>query len=110
MVSRGGTVLTQMLHSSLSEINDLSITALVRKQEQADLLKGRGINTILFQGLDDFDFLKKVASEHDYVLRTVTGSHDSSAVALIQGLAERKKQTGKETHYIHVTKLTDPFA
>jgi hypothetical protein len=99
-----------MLYSSLSETNDLLITALVRKQVQADLLKGRGINTILLQGLDDFDFLKKLASEHDHVLRTVTGSHDSSAVALIERLAERKKQTGKETYYIYVSKLTDPFA
>ncbi|OLN86540.1 hypothetical protein CCHL11_08503 [Colletotrichum chlorophyti] len=102
-VNSGGTVLTRLLDSSVPEIKDLSITALVRKQDQADLLKEKGVNTVLFQDLNDSEFLQKVASEHDYVLRTVTGFHDSSAVALIEGLAERKKQTGKEAHYIHTS-------
>ena len=106
-LSSGGTVLTRLVDSSLPEIKDLSITALVRKQEQADVLKNKGIDTIVFKGLDDLQFLKKVASEHGYVLRTVTGSHDGSAVALIEGLAERKKQTGKDIHYIHVSHLLD---
>ncbi|KZL79645.1 nad dependent epimerase dehydratase family protein [Colletotrichum incanum] len=99
----GGTVLSQILHTSYPEIKNLSITALVRKPEQASLLKQRGIEAIVFEGLDDSEFLKKTASEYDYVIHTPSGFHTGSAVALIEGLAQRKKQTGKDVHFIHTS-------
>ncbi|OHE99292.1 NAD dependent epimerase/dehydratase [Colletotrichum orchidophilum] len=99
----GGSVLTQLLNSAHKEINELTITALVRKQEQADILKKKGINAIVFGGLDDSEFLRQTASEHDCVIHTPTGFHTGSAVALIEGLAVRKKQTGKEVHFIHTS-------
>ncbi|KAL0938112.1 nad dependent epimerase dehydratase family protein [Colletotrichum truncatum] len=99
----GGTVLSQLLNSSFPEIKNLQITALVRKQEQVDLLKQRGVNAVLFNGLDDSEQLRKAASDFDYVIHAPTGFHTSSAVALIEGLGERKKQTGKEVHFIHTS-------
>ncbi|KAK2060058.1 NAD dependent epimerase/dehydratase [Colletotrichum caudatum] len=99
----GGSVLSQLLNSSYSEIKNLDITALVRKQEQADLLKHKGVEAIVFDGLDDSDFLRRTASEYDYVIHTPTGFHTSSAVALIEGLAQRKMQTGKDVHFIHTS-------
>ena len=36
------------------------------------------------------------------VINTANGFHYNSARALILGLGERKKQTGKQTHFIHV--------
>jgi hypothetical protein len=35
-------------------------------------------------------------------VHTASGFHTTSALALIEGLRERKKATGKEMHYIHV--------
>ncbi|KAJ3943977.1 uncharacterized protein N0V96_005497 [Colletotrichum fioriniae] len=99
----GGTVLTQLLNSSNKDIDALSITTLVRRQEQADILSQKGIHAIIFTGLDDSQFLTKIASEHDYVIHTPTGFHTGSAVALLEGLAERKKQTGRDVHFIHTS-------
>ncbi|KAI8294250.1 hypothetical protein K4K56_002817 [Colletotrichum sp. SAR 10_98] len=99
----GGTVLHQLLNSTYPEIRNLSITVLVRKQEQVDLLKQNGINAVLFNGLDDSEQLRKAASEHDYAIHTPSGFHTGSAVALIEGLGDRKKQTGKEVYFIQTS-------
>ncbi|KAK1999475.1 NAD dependent epimerase/dehydratase [Colletotrichum falcatum] len=99
----GGSVLSQLLNSSHPQIRSLDITALVRKQEQANLLKQKGIEAVVYEGLDDSDFLKKTASEYDYVIHTPTGFHTGSAVALIEGLAQRKLLTGKDVHFIHTS-------
>ncbi|KAF5489037.1 Uncharacterized protein CGCS363_v012707 [Colletotrichum siamense] len=99
----GGTVLHQLLNSTYPEIKSLSITVLVRKQEQVDLLKQKGINAVLFNGLDDSEQLRKAASEHDYVIHTPSGFHTGSAVALIEGLGDRKKQTSKKVYFIQTS-------
>ncbi|KAI8311517.1 hypothetical protein K4K61_012072 [Colletotrichum sp. SAR11_59] len=49
----GGTVLTQLLNSTVSGINSLSFSALIRHQGQADILAEKGIQSIIFNGLDD---------------------------------------------------------
>ncbi|KAL8371166.1 hypothetical protein RB595_001149 [Gaeumannomyces hyphopodioides] len=97
----GGTVLTTLLASSEPAIKASSISALVRKEEQAAVLRGLGVEPILFKGLDDVDALRRAAAEHDAVIHTASSQHDASAVALIRGLGDRKKATGKETHFIH---------
>ncbi|TIC90546.1 Uncharacterized protein CH35J_011860 [Colletotrichum higginsianum] len=109
-VTRGGTVLSQLLNTSNPQIKGLSITALVRKQEQADLLKQKGVDAVVFRGLDDSEFLRKTASEYDYVIHTPTGFHTASAVALIEGLAERKRQTGRDVHFIHVSSIPETLS
>jgi hypothetical protein len=48
----GGSIITQLLGSSDPSINSLSISTLVRKQEQADVLAAHGVNAIVFSGLD----------------------------------------------------------
>ncbi|GKT45847.1 uncharacterized protein ColSpa_06028 [Colletotrichum spaethianum] len=101
--SRGGSVLSQLLNTSYPEIKDLSITVLVRKQEQASLLRQKGVEAIVFDGLDDSEFLREVASEFDYVIHTPTGFHTASAVALIEGLSKRRRQTGNDVHFIHTS-------
>jgi nucleoside-diphosphate-sugar epimerase len=57
----------------------------------------------VFKGLDDLDAVKQAASEHDIVINAASASHDKSAVAIVQGLAERKKRTGGAVHYIHTS-------
>ncbi|OIW25341.1 NAD dependent epimerase/dehydratase [Coniochaeta ligniaria NRRL 30616] len=99
----GGSVLAGLQASSNVSIKELSISALVRKQTQADILKTMGVNPILFKDFSDTEFVKKVASEHDIVLNTAVSFNPGSAKAFILGLAERQKATGKEVHYIHTS-------
>lgn len=114
----GGSFLSQLLASSNPGIKKSSFSALVRKQEQADILNAKGVNAILFGDLDDVEVLKKVTSEHDIVIHSANGFHAASAKALIEGLAERKKATGKEVFYFQTsgtsniadTPITKPHA
>lgn len=98
----GGSVLTQFLKSTTSDIKDLSVSVLVRKPEQADYFKAQGVNAILFNGLDQTDLLRKTASEHDIVVNTASAFEHQAAEALIQGLAERKRTSDSPVYYIHV--------
>ncbi|KAH7120629.1 hypothetical protein EDB81DRAFT_666991 [Dactylonectria macrodidyma] len=99
----GGTVLTQLLKSAFPEIRSLSISALVRHQSQADVLVKKGVNPILFKGLDETTFLQETAAENDIVIHVVDGFHGASAEAFIRGLNERKAETGKTGIYIHTS-------
>ncbi|EED13540.1 NAD dependent epimerase/dehydratase family protein [Talaromyces stipitatus ATCC 10500] len=99
----GGSVLATLLTSINPKIRGISISALVRKQEQAAILKENGVNGIIFSGLDDTDFVRKVASDHDFVINTANAFHFRAAEAIILGLADRKKQTGKDVYLIHTS-------
>ncbi|KAK4239095.1 hypothetical protein C8A03DRAFT_32839 [Achaetomium macrosporum] len=99
----GGSFLAQLLASSNPKIRELSFSAVVRKQEQADVLANHGVNAILIQDLDDSAALKRAASEHDIVIHSANDFHPASAQALIEGLAERKKTTGREVYYIQTS-------
>ncbi|KAH7160358.1 NAD dependent epimerase/dehydratase family protein [Dactylonectria estremocensis] len=97
----GGSVLTTLLQSADSSIKGSQLSALVRKQEQADILTAKGVNAIVFDGLDDTAAVRDAASKHDVVINTASAFHPAAAEALILGLADRKKETGRETHLIH---------
>ncbi|VUC27032.1 unnamed protein product [Clonostachys rosea] len=99
----GGSVLTTLLASENPSIKAAHITALVRKQEQADLLKEKGINSTLFSGLDDVASVRDVASQYDVILHTASSFDTQAAEALIAGLQDHKKQTGKQTALIHTS-------
>ncbi|PWI72419.1 NAD dependent epimerase/dehydratase family protein [Purpureocillium lilacinum] len=99
----GGSVLSTLLASSNPQIKDLSISALVRKPEHAELLKKKGVNGIVFPGLDDFEAVRKAASQHDIVINSALAFHPKAAEAIIEGLAERQKETGKPAYLIHTS-------
>ncbi|CAM1501634.1 Fc.00g036180.m01.CDS01 [Cosmosporella sp. VM-42] len=99
----GGSVLTTLLASSNPQIKGANISALVRKQEQADILKEHGVNPILFNSLDESDLLRRTASEHDIIINTASAFHSGAAEALILGLTDRKKKTGTEPLLIHTS-------
>lgn len=84
-------------------IKAAQITALVRKQEQADLLKEKGIESTLFNGLDDISSVKDIASQYDVVIHTASSFDTPAAEALIAGLEDRKKKTGQRASLIHVS-------
>ncbi|TAQ84378.1 hypothetical protein B7494_g7299 [Chlorociboria aeruginascens] len=92
----GGSILSTLLQQGYTTKYPTSV--LVRGRDKADALSNLGVKAILFDSLDQLDRLQQVASEHD-----TAGAHTNSARALILGLAERKKQTGKEVHYIHTS-------
>ncbi|TVY45303.1 Uncharacterized protein LOCC1_G003149 [Lachnellula occidentalis] len=109
----GGSILTQLLQSK-HDLSKYPISVLVRGEERAKILQDQGFNPVLFHSLDEADILQKVASEHDnrdqqklmqlpVVIHTASGYHTASAKALILGLGDRKKATGKEVHFIHTT-------
>ncbi|KAH6889858.1 NAD dependent epimerase/dehydratase family protein [Thelonectria olida] len=99
----GGSILTTLLQSTDANIKASTISAFVRKQDHADLLKEKGVNPILFSGLDDTKIVREVASKHDIVINSASAFLSDAAEALILGLADRKKETGKETHFIHTS-------
>ncbi|CAH0003790.1 unnamed protein product [Clonostachys byssicola] len=99
----GGSVLTTLLASENPLIKAAQITALVRKQEQVDLLKEKGIDSTLFSGLDDVSSVRDIASQYDVVIHTASSFDTPAAKALIAGLEDRKKKTGQQTSLIHTS-------
>lgn len=90
--------MSTLLASQSHRIRDISITALVRRQEQADKLVSSRVTPLIFRGLDDLELLERVASEHEVVIHTASGFHTASAEALIAGLQKRSM----DSYYIHV--------
>ncbi|KAJ4142706.1 hypothetical protein NW754_010149 [Fusarium falciforme] len=99
----GGSVLTTLLKSGVALVQSSAVTALVRKKDQADILASQGIKTSIFRDLDDSEHLRRVATEHDVVIHTASGFHLGSALALIEGLSQRKAKKGGNVHYIHTS-------
>ncbi|OJK04582.1 hypothetical protein ASPACDRAFT_38142 [Aspergillus aculeatus ATCC 16872] len=102
----GGTVLYQLLQLAEAQPAKLSITTVVRRSEQADLLASKGVQTTLVSGLDDADGLARAASSHDIVVNVATGFHVAATKALIQGLSKRREQTGRDVHFLHLSGTT----
>ena len=102
----GGSILTQLLESRDPNIKDITISCLVRRQEQADLLSstyGERVNPVLFADLDDSETIIDVASKHDIVINTTLGYHPGSAASLVLGLAKQKATTGKDVFMLHTS-------
>ncbi|KAL3479830.1 hypothetical protein BJX99DRAFT_62044 [Aspergillus californicus] len=99
----GGSVLAQILSAENPKAKDVAVTALVREKQQAAILAAKGVNAMLFNGLDDTAHLRTIASEFDIVIHCATGLHTTSAEALILGLGDSMKRSGRQTHYIHTT-------
>lgn len=96
-------MLTQLLESTIPEIKQLSISVLVRKPEQAELYSSKGVTPIIFNGLEDVEHLRRVASEHDIVLHAADSTNPAAAEALIQGLAENQTDIKATKYFIHTS-------
>lgn len=81
----------------------MEVSVIVRGQERANVLQEHGVKPYLIGSLDDTEAVTKAASEHDIVFNTASGFHTNGARALIIGLGQRKKVTGKEVYYFHTT-------
>lgn len=99
----GGSVLHHLRHSHLENVKRLNISVIVRGDAQAEVFQKQGLKIYKFESLDQSEVLQQIAKEHDVVIHTASGFHTGSAVALIRGLGDRKKETGKDVYYIHTS-------
>lgn len=80
-----------MGQSSDSRLKSASISALVRREDQAVKLRSQNIEPIIFSGLDDTDSLSRLASNHDVVINCAISYNVAAAKAFIEGLSSRKR-------------------
>ncbi|KAL4865023.1 hypothetical protein BDV12DRAFT_200562 [Aspergillus spectabilis] len=59
----GGSILTALFTSENKALKHVKITAVVRKEEQAQVLTEEGVNAIVFNGLKDVAQMKSLARE-----------------------------------------------
>ncbi|TVY59233.1 hypothetical protein LCER1_G000238 [Lachnellula cervina] len=101
----GGSALTELTKHNVDKParSRYTLSALVRKPQQASILADAGIKPLIFKDLDDFEVIRAAAKDHDIVLAAASARHAECARACIEGLGERGKSTGKTTHYIHTS-------
>jgi NAD(P)-dependent dehydrogenase (short-subunit alcohol dehydrogenase family) len=100
----GGSILSALLASNNPALYNLKLSALTRSTLQAEVFASQGIEPYLFTDLDHSEELVEAAANHDIVIHNANGFHPESAKALIRGLAQRKKVTGRgDVMYIHTS-------
>lgn len=92
----------RLLDTTDPALKSLSITAVVRRPDQADLLATNGVQTVLVNDLGDADGLAQVASFHDIVVNVASGHHSDAPKALIHGLQKRREATGADVYFVRV--------
>ncbi|KAJ3028314.1 hypothetical protein HDV00_010473 [Rhizophlyctis rosea] len=97
----GGSVLTHLLNSTDTLIQKANIYGLVRGEDKAEVLKNKGIQSIVFNGFEDAEALRKIASEFDVIIDAGAADKAGAAKAMVLGLGDRRKATGRQTHFIH---------
>jgi nucleoside-diphosphate-sugar epimerase len=78
-----------------------SVTTLVRRDEARASLEKMGSMTIK-GSLDDHDLIRDAAARNEITIHTATADHKPSAIAILDGLAERAN-SGKSSIYIHTS-------
>lgn len=101
----GGTILSQLLASSVTEIQNASFSVLVRKQEQADKYASQGITSFLLAGLEDIGAIRQLASQFDIIVHAADSTRPGAAEALIYGLHDGAQKSGNGTkrHFVHLS-------
>ncbi|KAM0249827.1 hypothetical protein ACHAQJ_008895 [Trichoderma viride] len=61
----GGSVLSSLLSSDLPSLKGKTISVVVRREDQAKALAKIGAIPVLFNGLDDLEMMRKIASAYD---------------------------------------------
>lgn len=99
-------MLDQFVNSIDSLLAQCHVTVLVRGESRFRKLidiYGDRIAPIIFEDLDDTDFLTNIASKHDIVVNAGTGFHAPSAKALVVGLAQGRNERGPKSWIIHLS-------
>lgn len=81
---------------------DLHLTALTRRDEQAQELKQLGVEPVR-GSLDDVDIIKNNAAKADIIFHTATADHPISALAIVDGIKSRSDVKTRKVIYIHTS-------
>ncbi|GIJ88497.1 hypothetical protein Asppvi_007421 [Aspergillus pseudoviridinutans] len=103
----GGSILTGLLQSKNDALCKVKISALVRGEDKAVVLNQLGVQPIVVSDYGDFETIRKAAREHDVVINAGFGLHPGVGKALVEGLGERKKETGKDAYIIHTSGVSN---
>jgi nucleoside-diphosphate-sugar epimerase len=98
----GGSILTALLqHPNVSNFN---ISALIRgDNERVNKLTALNVTPVIGSN-DSFEIIEKVAKDSHVVIHTSNSADDlPSTKAIISGLNQRTKETGKPVIYIHTS-------
>ncbi|KAF7596850.1 hypothetical protein BBP40_012450 [Aspergillus hancockii] len=99
----GGSVLATLKASSAEKVQNAQIDVLIRGEQRVPEFEKLNVGVIVFESLDEIDFIKKLASEYDVIINTASAFHTESAVAMITGLRDRQAKTGQSTYFIHTS-------
>lgn len=105
----GGSVLTQLLDSTAPELSECAINVLTRDDSRATTFRSdeRIAEVFMIKNFDDTEAIVRAASQNDIIINCGPGYHETSARALIKGLACRKQSLLKDgdiephVYYIH---------
>ncbi|KAF7175466.1 hypothetical protein CNMCM7691_008567 [Aspergillus felis] len=103
----GGSILTGLLQSKNDAFRNLKISALVKGEDKADALKQLGVQPIVVPDYNNLETIREAARGNDIVINAGFGFNPAFGKALVEGLAERKKATGKDTYIIHTSGITN---
>ncbi|KZW01417.1 NAD(P)-binding protein [Exidia glandulosa HHB12029] len=95
----GGAILVELR----KKYPDAVITALVRSSANNDALRGAGANTIVHADTKDHAAVKDLVSNVDVVFNTADADNFELTKAVIDGLTERTKATGRRAILIHTS-------
>ncbi|KOS05318.1 hypothetical protein AM493_04190 [Flavobacterium akiainvivens] len=96
----GGTFLHLMLQRDY--LSKFIISALVCRKEDTKTMEDLGIVPVIGT-LDDFELLKRKSTEATIVFNMANCDHQQSAIAILQGLTHRFKQTNERPILIHTS-------
>ncbi|KAF2498698.1 NAD dependent epimerase/dehydratase family protein [Lophium mytilinum] len=96
----GGSVLSTLLETHFPSLKNIKLAGLVRGENNAAVLRSKGIEPEIIQGIEDLDLLRKIASNYDVIINPAFVFQTEAAKALLRGLGDRAKQTGKQLHFI----------
>ena len=96
----GGSFLELMI--SRGYLQDFIISALVRREQDAEMMRKIGVEPVV-GSLDDSALLRRESARADIVFNTADCDHQPSARAIVQGLSERAQATGTRPILIHTS-------
>lgn len=97
----GGTLLARFDRTNLTA--DDKLYALVRKESQADAVRARGTEPLLFDAYDEQSIAQAITCNHiDIVFYLIDCDKFTAQEFWIRALSTVKKDTGREVHFLYV--------
>jgi nucleoside-diphosphate-sugar epimerase len=98
----GGSLLDQLHNTVLPEYKTLY--ALVRSKEQGEAVKKYGAEPLILDLQDEASVIKTIVDAQISIIYFLVDAMTADAqIPIIKALAEVKKQTGREVHFLHTS-------